>query len=62
MLVCTQSGAVSIIVERYPANLITEDRWGELPLYAFWGDVPAEIIQLLLESYYQSLYPGYVFN
>ena len=26
------------------------------------GDAPAEIIQLLLESYYQSLYPGYVFN
>jgi hypothetical protein len=51
-----------IIVEKYPANLITEDRWGALPLlYAFWGAAPAEIIQFLLESY-QSLYPGHVFN
>jgi hypothetical protein len=27
-----------VIIEKYPANLITEDRWGALPLlYAFWG-------------------------
>jgi hypothetical protein len=52
----------SVIVENYPANLITEDRWGALPLlYAFWGNAPAEIIEFLLESY-QSLYPGYEFN
>jgi hypothetical protein len=51
-----------LIVENYPANLITEDRWGALPLlYAFWGAVPAEIIDFLLESY-QSLYPGHLFN
>jgi hypothetical protein len=51
-----------LIVENYPANLITEDRWGALPLlYAFWGAAPAEIIQFLLESYH-SLYPGYEFN
>jgi hypothetical protein len=51
-----------LIVEKYPANLITEDRWGALPLlYAFWGAAPAEIIQFLLESY-QTLYPGYEFN
>jgi hypothetical protein len=51
-----------LIVENYPANLITEDRWGAPPLlYAFWGAAPAEIIQFLLESY-QTLYPGYVFN
>jgi hypothetical protein len=51
-----------VIVENYPANLVTEDRWGALPLlYAFWGAAPAEIIQFLLDSY-QSLYPGYVFN
>jgi hypothetical protein len=51
-----------VIVENYPANLITKDRWGALPLlYAFWGAAPAEIIQFLLESY-QSLYPGYEFN
>jgi hypothetical protein len=51
-----------VIVENYPTNLITEDRWGALPLlYAFWGDAPAEIIEFLLESY-QALYPGYEFN
>ena len=27
-----------LIVEMYPANLITEDRWGVVPLlYTFWG-------------------------
>jgi hypothetical protein len=51
-----------VIVERYPTNLITKDRWGALPLlYAFWGDAPSAIIQFLLESY-QSLYPRYKFN
>jgi hypothetical protein len=41
-----------VIVEKYPTNLITEDRWGALPLlYAIWGDAPAEIIEFLLESY-----------
>jgi hypothetical protein len=51
-----------LIVENYPTNLITEDRWGATPLlYAFWGAAPAEIIQFLLESYH-SLYPGHAFN
>ena len=51
-----------VLVEKYPANLITEDRWGALPLlYAFWGAAPVEIIQFLLASY-KSLYPGYEFN
>jgi hypothetical protein len=51
-----------LIIEKYPANLITQDRWGALPLlYAFWRAAPAEIIHFLLENY-QSLYPDYVFN
>ena len=51
-----------VIVDKYPTNLITKDRWGAVPLlYAFWGAAPAEIIQFLLNSY-RSLYPGYVFN
>ena len=51
-----------VIVEKYPASLITKDRWGALPLlYAFWGATPTEIIEFLLESY-QSLYPGYEFD
>jgi hypothetical protein len=51
-----------LIVEKYPTNLIIEDRWGATPLlYAFWGGAPTEIIKFLLQSY-QSLYPDYVFN
>jgi hypothetical protein len=51
-----------LIIENYPTNLITEDRWGTLPLlYAFWGAAPAEIIQFLLEKY-QTLYPSHLFN
>jgi hypothetical protein len=51
-----------VIVQKYPTNLITEDRWGALPLlYAFWGAAPAEIVQFLLESY-RSLYPDHIFN
>jgi hypothetical protein len=51
-----------VIIENYPANLITKDRWGALPLlYAFWGAAPAEIIQFLLDSY-KLLYPNHVFN
>jgi hypothetical protein len=50
------------IIEKYPTNLITEDRWGALPLlYAFWGGAPSEIIQFLIYSY-QSLYPDHEFD
>jgi hypothetical protein len=51
-----------VIVENYPTNLITEDRWEATPLlYAFWGAAPAEIIQFLLDCY-KLLYPDHVFN
>jgi hypothetical protein len=51
-----------LIVQKYPSNLITEDRWGALPLlYAFWGTAPDEIVQFLLDSY-QLYYPDHVFN
>ena len=51
-----------VIIDNYPTNLTTEDRWGALPLlYAFWGAAPTAIIQFLLESY-RSLYPDHVFN
>jgi hypothetical protein len=50
-----------VIVENYPTNLITKDRWGVVPLlYAFWGAAPAEIIQFLLDSY-QLYFPNHVF-
>jgi hypothetical protein len=51
-----------IVVENYPTNLITEDRWGALPLlYAFWGAAPVDIIEFLLDSY-QLYYPDHVIN
>jgi hypothetical protein len=51
-----------IIVENYPANLITEDRWGATPLlYAFWGAAPNEIIEFVIDSYH-SFYPDHEFN
>jgi len=51
-----------LIVEKYPTNLITEDRWGALPLlYAFWGAAPNKIIHFLVKSY-ESLYPDHIFN
>jgi hypothetical protein len=51
-----------LIVAKYPANLITVDRWGATPLlYAFWGAAPVEIVNFLINSYHL-LYPDYVFN
>jgi hypothetical protein len=65
ILACSSSHDLEIyrvIIENYPTNLITEDRWGALPLlYAFWGAAPTEIIDFLLESYH-SLYPNHAFN
>ena len=49
-----------VLVDKYPENLITEDRWGSIPLlYAIWGSVPDEIVQFLVDSY-KSLYPNHV--
>jgi hypothetical protein len=51
-----------LIVETYPANLITEDRWGAVPLlYAFWGAAPVQVIEFLLYSY-RLFHPDYLFN
>jgi hypothetical protein len=67
ILVCSSVHDLEVyrlIVAKYPANLITEDRWGAVPLlYAFWGAAPVavEIIEFLLSSYHL-LYPDYVFN
>jgi hypothetical protein len=65
ILTCSSVHSLEIyrlIVEHYPANLITEDRWGALPLlYACWGAAPTEIIQFLIISY-RSLYPDHVLN
>jgi len=51
-----------VLVDKYPDTLVTEDRWGALPLlYAVWGRAPDEIVQYLIDSY-KSVYPDYVFN
>ena len=51
-----------VLIEKYPENLIAEDRWGTLPLfYAVWGNAPSEIVEYLVESY-KSIYPDYEFN
>ena len=48
-----------VLVDKHPENLITEDRWGAIPLlYASWGNAPNEVVRYLIESY-QSLYPNY---
>ena len=51
-----------VLIEKYPENLIVEDRWGALPLlYAVWGDASSEVVQLLVEKYL-SIYPDHEFN
>lgn len=41
-----------MLVEKYPDNLVTKDKWGEIPLtYAFCCNAPSEIIDFLMESY-----------
>jgi len=45
-----------VLVEKYPENLITKDRWGAIPLlYAVWGNASDAILQFLIESH-QSIY------
>ena len=51
-----------VLVTNYPDSLITEDRWGALPLlYAIWGNAPRDVVQFLAESY-QSIHPNYQLN
>lgn len=46
-----------LLLELYPENLITKDKWGELPLlYAFWSNASKEIVQLLIKSH-KELFP-----
>jgi len=51
-----------LLVDKYPENLISEDRWGAVPLlYAIWGKAPDEITQFLATTI-QSNYPDYKMN
>jgi hypothetical protein len=51
-----------LIVQKYPQNLVTQDKWGDVPLlYAFWCNAPDEIVRFLVESY-KTRYPGYTLD
>jgi len=51
-----------ILIEKYPETLIMKDKWGDIPLfYAIWCNAPAEVIDLLVESY-TKLHPDYEFD
>ena len=51
-----------VLVAKYPEALVTEDRWGAVPLlYAIWGRAPDEIVQYLVDSY-KSIHPNYALN
>jgi len=51
-----------ILIERHPESLITQDKWGALPLlYAVWSKASNSIVELLVQSY-KSIFPNYVFN
>jgi ankyrin repeat protein len=48
-----------LLIEKCPDNLITRDKWGDIPLlYAFWSNAPREILQLLIETQ-TSLFPDH---
>ena len=48
-----------VLIEKYPENLVVEDKWGASPLfYALLGNAPNEVLQLLADSY-RALYPCY---
>eukprot|EP01083_Nonionella_stella_P215914 776680_1 len=48
VLTCSTSHDLELyrfLIEKYPEDLITQDRWGALPiLYAVWGDAPQDIM------------------
>lgn len=40
------------VFRHFPRGLVTEDRWGCLPLfYAIWGDAPDEIVKFLVDCH-----------
>ena len=65
ILACSTSQSIDlykVLIDKYPETLVTEDRWGAIPLlYAIWGSAPDEIIQFLIDSY-KSIYPDYELN
>ena len=56
-------GLYKVLLEKYPENLIIEDRWGDLPLFkAVLGNhSSSDIVQFLVKCYH-SLYPALEFD
>ena len=52
-----------VLIEKYPSNLITKDRWGTLPLlYAVWRNPnKIQIVKFMMKKY-QAIYPNYELN
>ena len=51
-----------LLIDKYPESLIMKDKWGGVPLlYAIWCNAPAEVVDLLVESY-KSIHPDYEFD
>lgn len=65
ILTCSTKQSIDIyklIIANHPKSLIAEDKWGCLPLlYAVWGNVPAGIVQLLVENQ-KSSFPNHTLN
>ena len=62
ILACSTRQSVEVyqlLLELYPENLITKDKWGALPiLYAFWFGASTEILQLLIKSH-KEMFPNH---
>eukprot|EP00579_Thalassiosira_antarctica_P000092 CAMPEP_0201867158 /NCGR_PEP_ID=MMETSP0902-20130614/1500_1 /ASSEMBLY_ACC=CAM_ASM_000551 /TAXON_ID=420261 /ORGANISM="Thalassiosira antarctica, Strain CCMP982" /LENGTH=495 /DNA_ID=CAMNT_0048392277 /DNA_START=11 /DNA_END=1498 /DNA_ORIENTATION=+ len=51
-----------LLIEKYPNNLINEDKWGDLPiLYAVWGNAPRQVVHLLVEVH-KTYFPDYALD
>ncbi|KAL7553673.1 hypothetical protein ACHAWF_016981 [Thalassiosira exigua] len=74
ILACSSNQNIDLfrlVIESYPENLVTKDRWGAIPiLYLLWGNDSCEdmqgcthwqIIALFFESY-RSIHPNYKFD
>jgi len=50
------------LIEKYPENLVTRDGWGDIPLlYAFWGNAPQEVVQLLVNKH-KAMFPEHAID
>ena len=51
-----------LLIERFPEDFVTEDNWGDLPIYyACMINAPLEIIRLLLDSH-KAHFPDHVLD